>query len=142
MSRCDYVRKIHNVGHSTSFKKLFPFLVSWQIDEIDDVLQKHINQKIRIEHKMRLSASATLLTYAPVLDEDFKLAPLNILKNEINWGLDIGFECDPKVFLPVEEQHYEKASRFDEYSFHIFNGGELPDRPVPMCDLSRDDVPK
>ena len=44
--------------------------------------------------------------------------------------------------LPVEKQHYEKASAFDGCSFHAFNGDELPNYPVPMHDLSRDYVPK
>ena len=70
MLGCDCVRNVHNMGFSTLFKKLFPFLVSQEIDEIDDVLQKNTKHKMSIELKMRLSASIALLTCAPVLDED------------------------------------------------------------------------
>ena len=29
---CDYLPDIHNVGFSTLFKKIFPFLITWDVD--------------------------------------------------------------------------------------------------------------
>ena len=45
--------------------------------------RKNTKHKMSFECKIRLSASVALLTYAPVLDEDFKLAPLNMLEMKL-----------------------------------------------------------
>ena len=120
---------------------MFPFLVTWDADEIKKSINQNTEYKMIAEHKHKLQQSASLFKNVPALDENVNITPLNQLNKDDNWGEMIGFGESPEVVLPANVEDYSKASKFDGKSFLTNNGEGLPNFPAPTYDASRDDVP-
>ena len=95
---CDYIDRMHNVGHSTLFNKTLPKLVSWTAQETMDVINNALKQKMTPDHKIELCKSINLFKFAPVLNNNNKLTPLWDDVDENIWGEEIGFMKHPTEF--------------------------------------------
>ena len=83
---CDCVKRIANCGFATWFNKVLPHLVTWEIEEIDAMLNKNTRFKMTDNCKMLVSKTVKLFRRAPVLDVNDKLVPMNCFDKKIDWG--------------------------------------------------------
>ena len=119
----DYGKRIPNVGHKTIFKKIFPKLVTWDVNELQNVINSNLKHKMTDIHKNKLSTSINLCLHAPMLNEQNVLRPLNdAIINDYEWGILIGFQNDPNDIVPVDDNNYAKARLFIDCSFTTCNG--------------------
>ena len=122
---CDCINRIENVGYSTLFKKILPSLVTWDAMEIMNACNAKLKYKMTEAHKNKLVLAVNLSHFAPVLDCDYELQPLNGEVDKSNWGSIIGFVQNPQDILPVQRTSYFKAQIYDGCSFCMNNGEEL-----------------
>ena len=88
------------------------------------------------------SHSINLFRFAPVLNCDDELVPLNSEFDDNEWGDVIGFNANPNDLLPVGKELHGKEKQFNEYSFTALDGSELKEHASPKCSDSHEDSNK
>ena len=113
MLGCDCIKSVDDCSFSTSLTKAFPFLVTWDLDEVANKLKENTRFDMTTEHKIRLSKYVALLTFCPTTNAEHELKPLkNMMIDDDSgaWGQMIGFGQSPLVALKVIRDVFKEAS--------------------------------